>query len=255
VDLATTTDNNGFGLVVVMTNQGGGNFTSQTFASNGQNPDALVAADFDVDGDLDLATADEDSNLISALPNQGGTSFGAASTFAVGLHPSMLARADFDGNGSADLVVANRDSNNVMVLLNTQQGGGTVNYCISSANSAGPGAVIGSNGNLSVSANAFSLSAQGAPANQNGVFFFGSGQAQVPFGNGVRCVSGSISRLTPPTPINGAGNAVRNVNFTQPPANVITGTSVFNFQFWYRDPMGGGAAFNTSDGLQVTFQP
>ena len=35
----------------------------------------------------------------------------------------------------------------------------------------------------------------------------------------------------------------------------ISAGSTWNFQFWYRDPAGGGAGFNLSDGLQLTFCP
>ena len=31
--------------------------------------------------------------------------------------------------------------------------------------------------------------------------------------------------------------------------------STWNTQFWYRDPAFGGAGFNLSDGLGVTFAP
>jgi hypothetical protein len=31
--------------------------------------------------------------------------------------------------------------------------------------------------------------------------------------------------------------------------------ATWNFQFWYRDPLGGPAGFNFSDGLEVTLCP
>jgi hypothetical protein len=36
-------------------------------------------------------------------------------------------------------------------------------------------------------------------------------------------------------------------------AGQITAGSTWNFQFWFRDPVAGGASFNLSDGLEVTF--
>ena len=256
MDMVSSTDQNDIGQIVVMTNAGAGSFSAVVFNTGGVNPDAVVTGDFDVDGDRDVATSDEAASFVSALPNIGGTSFGAGSNFGVGLHPSMLAAADFDGNGSLDLVTANRDSNNASVLLNSQSGGGgTINYCQTSANSFGPGALMGSSGSLSVAANSFGLSATGAPPGQPGIFYFGAGQTQVAFGNGFRCVAGQISRLLPPLSIDGAGNASRGVDFTTAPGNVITGGSVWNFQFWFRDPMGGAAQFNLSDGLNVSFLP
>jgi hypothetical protein len=46
-------------------------------------------------------------------------------------------------------------------------------------------------------------------------------------------------------------------DFTQPPMGsgngaILAGT-MMNFQFWYRDKPGGGAGYNLSDGLNVTF--
>ena len=44
---------------------------------------------------------------------------------------------------------------------------------------------------------------------------------------------------------------------TSPPtgATQITPGSTWNFQAWFRDPMAGGAFFDLSDGLSVTFGP
>ena len=36
---------------------------------------------------------------------------------------------------------------------------------------------------------------------------------------------------------------------------VVTPFSTWNFQFWHRDPLGGPAGFNFSDGLEVMFCP
>jgi hypothetical protein len=36
--------------------------------------------------------------------------------------------------------------------------------------------------------------------------------------------------------------------------NIQPGTS-WNFQFWYRDPAGGGAGFNLSDAVMIPFRP
>ena len=42
--------------------------------------------------------------------------------------------------------------------------------------------------------------------------------------------------------------------FSTPPTEIaVTGTR--NFQCWFRDPAAGGAAYNTSDGLEVVFVP
>jgi len=135
----------------------------------------------------------------------------------------------------------------------------TETYCVGAPNSAGPGASIGSTGALSISANGFNLTASGCPANRTGLFFYGRTRVQVPFGNGFRCVGGSIFRLNPALTTSSTGTALRHLDFTQPPANGgpghITPFSTWNFQLWYRDPAAGGANTNASNGLSATFCP
>lgn len=137
-----------------------------------------------------------------------------------------------------------------------------INYCPAAANSASAGAQIAYSGSLSVSANNFVLSVSGCPANVNGLFFYGPTQVHVPFGNGFRCVgigSSALFRLGPVASTNVSGSMARPLDFTVPPASSgpgqIAGLSTWNFQFWFRDPAAGGANFNLSNGLHVTFCP
>ncbi len=135
------------------------------------------------------------------------------------------------------------------------------NYCSTSPNSVGPGAIMGTNGMTSVSANEFLLSAGPVPI-QPGLFFYSAGQtnggAGLPFGNGLRCVGtpGNPIFRFPPIMADATNTLLFEVDFTNlPSGGDILGHSTWNFQAWYRDPMGGGAAFNLSDGLRVTFCP
>ena len=98
---------------------------------------------------------------------------------------------------------------------------------------------------------------------QFGLFYYGPQPAQVPFGDGFRCVGGGSTgtfRLNPPLMTDSFGDAIRALDMTQPPmgsgSGQVTGGSTWYFQFWYRDPQGpGGSGFNFSDGLQVDFCP
>ena len=134
---------------------------------------------------------------------------------------------------------------------------GTMNYCIATTNSTGASAVISALGSSSVGSNVMTLSAEPVP-NQPAIFFYGPEQAQVPFGNGFLCVgtgATGIARLDVET---GAGNVVTHaLDMTMPPtpATQITAGSTWDFQCWYRDPAAGGAFFNLSDGLEITFTP
>lgn len=123
MDIATSSSTATLNSVTVFLRTGSGTFAAPVhFAVAGVNPDGIVAADFDVDGEIDLATADQDSALVSVLRNLGGASFDTAVGLAVGTTPGPLVSADLDGNGGGDLVSANRDSNDVSVLINAKSG-------------------------------------------------------------------------------------------------------------------------------------
>jgi hypothetical protein len=123
-----------------LTNDGGGNFTVEFTANStsgvGASPQAIVAADFNLDGCPDLAatsaTTDKVSLLLTsgtpctpAVPGlTGGTyTFGSQDAGAV---PDHLAVGDFNGDGWPDLAVTNKQTaGSVRVLLNDRSGGFT----------------------------------------------------------------------------------------------------------------------------------
>jgi len=129
-------------------------------------------------------------------------------------------------------------------------------YCTSLPNSAGAGAAITWVDDPSFTSNAFQLGANGAPANKVGLFFFGPSQVSAVFGDGLRCVGGQLVRLAPlQTGPFGFASQPLDLNappFTSGPGQISVGSQM-NFQFWYRDPGFGGAGFNTSDAVSVTF--
>ncbi len=129
-------------------------------------------------------------------------------------------------------------------------------YCSTAPNSAGSGATMSVFGSTSVSANDLVLRVQACPPTQNGLFFYGPGQTQAPFGNGHLCIDGGFFRL-PIVATNASGVATFGLDVTLPPSagGDITAFSTWNFQFWYRDPAAGGASFNLSDGISVEFCP
>jgi Subtilase family len=123
------------------------------------------------------------------------------------------------------------------------------NYCTTSPNSVGPGGVMGYSGSASLGANDLVLDCDGLPASQFGLFFYGPSQQAVPVGDGTLCVGGSIVRL--PVQTTSAGGTVSQT-FDAAGSGLNVGDTA-NFQFWYRDPTGGPAGNNFSDGLSVTF--
>lgn len=132
------------------------------------------------------------------------------------------------------------------------------NYCQSFPNSSGVAATIDWQGNTSHTANAFVLTAQGAPAGTPAMFFYGTQPGGAIFGNGILCSApGSILRLGPAQNTDGAGAITRALDLTAAPAvsgagRLLPGSTAY-FQLWFRDPAGGGP--NLTNGLSVTFVP
>ena len=130
------------------------------------------------------------------------------------------------------------------------------NECSGSPNSVGAGATLVSWGSPSLTKNNLTLTAVGCPPHKNGLFYYGSTGISVPFGNGVRCVGGSITRMAPlQTDSLGFGSLL--LDLQAPPFVAGKGQAVpgeqKRFQFWYRDPAAGGAGFNLTDALVVEF--
>lgn len=130
-----------------------------------------------------------------------------------------------------------------------------VNYCIGAPNSVGPGARIAISGSTRISDNAMTIVATGMRPGATAFCFFGGAQQQTPLGNGWLCAGGTIYRLLPGLFADATGSITRPVNFNVGTAQNITAGSMWNFQVEYRDVHGGGAGFNLSDAVAVTFCP
>ena len=122
-------------------------------------------------------------------------------------------------------------------------------------NSTGQPALIQLVGVASLSVNSATLRCTQLPPTTSGLFFFGTGSLNPgnPFGNGRLCISGSIRRLPLTQAVAGVVNQAQNFGST-PYAGIQAGDVRF-FQFWYRNTAAGGAGFNLSDGIRVTFCP
>lgn len=134
-------------------------------------------------------------------------------------------------------------------------------YCLTSPNSAGPGATLSASGSTHLAANDLVLHATGTPPGHFALFFYGPEQVQLPFFDGYLCVgvgATGLLRIPPPALTDGAGNLSRHVDYGTHPMNAGDGQirpgDRWNFQLWYRDPSGPlGTGSNTSDALSVVF--
>ena len=126
------------GSVFVLLGTGDGTFqlaaVNAASFSVGKNPGFIVEGDFNGDGKLDLAVANNGSSRglpgeigmpvfppdygsVSVLMSKGDGTFQSAVNYIVGKFPSSLAVGDFNGDGKPDLVVANGNSANVSILV------------------------------------------------------------------------------------------------------------------------------------------
>jgi hypothetical protein len=136
-------------------------------------------------------------------------------------------------------------------------------YGATNVNSSGLTAKIFAKGSRSLSAGAWELEVIDAPPDKTGLFFFGTSQVDVPFGEGRRLVGGQVVRMHPVVRTDSAGNAR-----LYPPdpirpwyAHLQPGPQNMNYQYWFRDPghdgNGNGVAqgFNLSDAVTVEHTP
>jgi len=143
----------------------------------GLEPDSVAVGDFNNDGKLDLATANQTAPNVSLLLGNGAGGFGAATNFPAGNGPVSLAVGDFNTDGNLDLAVAKFAASNVSLLLGNGAGsfGAPINFTAGSSLSSVAAADFNGDGKLDL-----------ATANS------GSNNASVLLGNG----AGSFAAAT-----------------------------------------------------------
>lgn len=114
------------GSVSILLGNGDGTFATQVSYAAGFNPGFVVVADFNADGQADLAVAsDVSTGSLCVLLGNGDGTFSAPLTYT-GFFPSSIAVGDFNGDGKADLAMSSSpglDSpSEVAVLLGNGDG-------------------------------------------------------------------------------------------------------------------------------------
>ncbi len=116
-DLAVA--NAGDNAVAILMGNGKGAFTPNINSpvAVGGGPSAVVLADFNGDGKMDLAVADLSGSAVSVSLGDGTGTFPTVTDYPVGRSPSSIAVGDFNKDGKLDLVVANRLNGSVIFLV------------------------------------------------------------------------------------------------------------------------------------------
>jgi uncharacterized repeat protein (TIGR01451 family) len=120
------------GTVTILLGDGTGNFTAAAASpTTGSGPLSMAVADFNQDGNLDLAIPSDcgssgtctTNGAVTILFGDGTGNFTAGTaTPATGLRPYGIVVGDFNGDGKPDLAIANNDSNTVSILLGDGNG-------------------------------------------------------------------------------------------------------------------------------------
>jgi cytoskeletal protein CcmA (bactofilin family) len=105
LDLAVSDSANN--KVDVLTGNGTGNFSllGGYSTGNGTKPSGLVAADFNHDGNLDVATSNAGTNTATILLGSATGALTAQTAQATGANPIAISVADVNSDGDPDLVV------------------------------------------------------------------------------------------------------------------------------------------------------
>ena len=131
----------------------------------------------------------------------------------------------------------------------TQGSAAGANYCSSVPNSTGEAARITAAGTHSLALNDLTLEVGPIPNNFY-IFYVGSGERQVSFGNGGQlCVSDGMLRY----PARLATDNTGSMDIL--PGDQLAPGMTARYQCWFRDPFVGPDYFNTSDGYVIQYAP
>jgi hypothetical protein len=108
--------------VSILLGNGDGTFTLKSSPNTGNGAFSLTTGDFNGDGDLDLAVANQIDGTVTILLGQGDGTFISGDTLTVGGNPKVIVAGDFNEDGILDLAVSNKTSNTVSVLLGIGDG-------------------------------------------------------------------------------------------------------------------------------------
>ncbi len=200
-------------------------------------------------GSVGRAFAAAQANGPFQLANLAANSFPPVDIDAVGIHGVWMLRADCAGGVGAPYCFGDGSGASCPCANSGANGHG----CANSVNASG--ARLEAFGGAIVGADTAVLVGSGMP-NSSALYFQGTSQIAVPFGDGLRCVGGSVVRLGTQSNANGASSVP---SAGDPPLSVrggITAGSTRHYQVWYRNSAAycTTSTFNLSNGISIAWQ-
>ncbi len=101
--------NGGSDNVVAVTNAGGEEYYAASFFDVGKEPVGMVVADFDLNGEIDVATVNQGDGTVTILLAEDELNFAPGLSLPVGSMPSSIVATDLEGDGDNDLALIVHD--------------------------------------------------------------------------------------------------------------------------------------------------
>ncbi len=108
--------------ISILLGRGDETFEPERRYTTDDGPQAIVVADFNADGNADLAVANIRAGDVSILLGAGDGTFTAGAQILVGSSPVGIVAADWNNDSVVDLAVANRSSADLSILLGRGDG-------------------------------------------------------------------------------------------------------------------------------------
>ena len=197
-DLICTCDSTAVAAFILL-GRGDGTFQSAYAAGTGAplSHHGLAIADFDGDGNADIAVANTDANTCSVFKGTASGTFAAPSTFNTGAAPGAIVAADFNGDNKPDLALATASTTMLTVLVNNAAGSfaSPINYGLSDGITSLTAADLNGDGRIDLIAS--------GPAADHASMLLGNGTGT--FGFPLPLLSGAPQRLVVSADVNADG--------------------------------------------------
>ncbi|MCE9585561.1 FG-GAP-like repeat-containing protein [Candidatus Nomurabacteria bacterium] len=183
----------------------------------------VVTADFNQDGNMDMAVSNQTSANISVFLGDGTGNMGTATNYTVASRPRGMVVADFNKDGKLDIAATSDNGNSISVLL----GDGAGSFGTNSTYSVGKTSRYMSSGDFNEDGN-IDLVVSTTVAGTSATVIFGSGTGT--FANPVSFTVGSAPTGVVSTDLNGDGHLdIAVSNQTSNSVSVLIGDGLGSF--------------------------